>query len=101
MIEITLKLNEEAVKAAIATAWQREFIASQGYSRSEGGAGWREVMRQVSAHIETMDLTEAINIAARSRIAGVVDEAVTIALRERAKKLAKEMANNGTLLADA
>lgn len=86
MIEITLKLNEEAVKAAIETAWQREFIASQGYSRSEGGAGWREVMRQVSAHIETMDLTEAINIAARSRIAGVVDEAVTIALRERAKK---------------
>lgn len=101
MIEITLKLDDEAVKAAIATAWQREFVAPSGYSRSEGGAGWKEVMRQVEAHIQSMDLSEIINLAARSKIAGVVDEAVTIALRERAKKLAKEMANNGTLLADA
>lgn len=96
MIEITLKLDEGFVKAAISKAWQREFEAS--YSRSEGGAGWKEVMRQVEAHIQNMDLSEAINLAARARIAGVVDEVVIIALRERAKKLAKEMANNGTLL---
>ena len=101
MIEITLRLDDEAVKVAIATSWQREFSAPNGFGRSEGGTGWKEVMRQVNSHIETMDLSEVINLAARSKIAGVVDEAVTIALRERAKKLAKEMASNGTLLADA
>ena len=101
MIEITLKLDDEALKLAISTAWQREFSApNAGYSRSEGGAGWKEVMRQVESHIQSMDLSEAITLAARSKIAGVVDEVVTIALRERAKKLSKEMANNGTLLAD-
>lgn len=101
MIEITLKLDDDSVKSAIATAWQREFVAPTGYNgrNNEGGAGWKEVMRQVEAHIQSMDLSEAINLAARAKIAGVVDEAVTIALRERAKKLAKEMANNGTLLA--
>jgi hypothetical protein len=101
MIEITLKLDDEAVKVAVQNAWQREFtMPGASFGRSEGGAGWKEVMRQVSAHIETMDLSAAIALAARSKIAGVVDEAVTIALRERAKRMAKEMANNGTLLAE-
>ena len=101
MIELTIKLDTDKVEAAVRDSWQREFRtpdSSSSYSRDSGGAGWQEVMRQVKAHIETLDLGAAIATAARARINDVVDEAVTVALREKAKQRAKEMMRNGTLL---
>lgn len=101
MIEITLQLDDNIVKHAVTTAWASEFLSPDSpYARGKDSSGWKEVMRQVMAHIEKMDLSEAINMAARAKLDGVIDEVVTIALRERAKKLAKDMVNNGTLLED-
>lgn len=102
MIELTIKLDTEKVEAAVRDAWQREFRAPDGYrSGDAGGAGWQEVLRQVKVHIETLDLGAAISTAARARIDDVVNEAVTIALREKAKQRAKEMMRDGTLLQEA
>ena len=97
MIELTIKLDTDKVEAAIREAWQRQFQEPNRYN-SEGGAGWQEVMRQVKAHIETLDLSAAIATAARAQIDDVVNEAVTIALREKAKQRAKEMMRDGSLL---
>ena len=99
MIELTIKLDTEKVEEAIRVAWQREFSVPDAYSRGDkGGAGWQEVMRQVKEHIESIDLSEAIARAAKARIANVVDEAVTNALKEKVKQRAKEMMKEGTLL---
>ena len=98
MIEITLKLDTDKIEAIVREAWTREFRPPGGYLSSDaGGVGWQEVVRQVKSHIEELDFGKAIATAARIRIDDVVNEVVTIALRERAKKLAKEMVNNGTL----
>lgn len=99
MIELTIKLDTDKVEAAIREVWQCQFKQPDRYSNTnEGGAGWKEVMRQVKAHIETLDLSAAIATAARAQIDDVVNEAVTIALREKAKKRAKEMMRDGSLL---
>jgi hypothetical protein len=99
MIELTIKLDTEKIESAVREAWQREFRAPDGYRNGENcGAGWQEVVRQVKAHIETLDLGAAIATAARARIDDVVNEVVTIALREKAKQRAKEMMRDGTLL---
>lgn len=97
MIELTIKLDTTKVEEAIRTAWQREFSVGDGY-RDSGGSGWTEVKRQVVAHIATLDLSAAIAVAAKARIDDVVNEAVTVALREKAKQRAKEMMRDGTLL---
>jgi hypothetical protein len=96
MIELTIKLNDDDVRGAISKAWAREF-AEPGY-RDSGGSGWQEVVRQVKHHIEQMDMSEMIAIAARARIDSVINEVVTTALREKAKQRAKEMTKGGTLL---
>ena len=102
MIELTIRLDTDKVEAAVREAWQREFRTPDGYRNSDsGGAGWQEVVRQVKAHIETLDLGAAIATAARARIDDVVNEAVTIALRAKAKQRAKEMMRDGTLLQEA
>lgn len=99
MIELTIKLDTEKIESAVREAWQREFRAPDGYRNGENcGAGWQEVVRQVKAHIETLDLGAAIATAARARIDDVVNEVVTIALREKTKQRAKEMMRDGTLL---
>lgn len=97
MIELTIKLDTTKVEEAIRTAWQREFHTADGY-RDAGGSGWQEVVRQVKEHIQTLDLSAAIATAAKARIDDVVNEAVTVALREKAKQRAKEMMRDGTLL---
>lgn len=99
VIEITIKLDTEAVSKAVSEAWQQAFSFSPtGYSqRDKGGAGWQEVARQVRDFIATMDLTAEIQAAARARLANVVDEVVTTALREQVKQRAKEMKKDGTL----
>lgn len=97
MIEITIKLETDKVESAIREAWQKEFMRTDGY-RSEEGEGWKEVVRQVKAHISAIDLSDMIATAAKARLAGVVDEAVTIMLREKAKQRAKEMMKDGSLL---
>lgn len=97
MIELTIKLDTTKVEEAIRIAWQREFQTGDGY-RDAGGSGWHEVMRQVKAHIATLDLSAAIATAARARIDDVVNEAITVALREKAKQRTKEMMRDGTLL---
>ncbi len=96
MIEITIKLDTDKVEAAIREAWQNEFRHTDGYGRGEDGAGWKEVVRQVKAHIDTLDLSEMISTAAKARLTSVVDEVVTIALREKAKQRAKEMMKDGS-----
>ena len=96
MIELTIKLDDEAVKAAISKAWGREF-AEPGY-RDGGGTGWQEVVKQVKGHIATLDLREQIAIAARSQLSGVITNVVAAALREETKKQVKEMTKAGTLL---
>lgn len=98
MIEITIKLETDKVESAIRDAWQREFMHTDGYGRGEDGKGWKEVQRQVREHIATLDLSQMIATAAKARLANVVDEAVTIALREKAKQRAKEMMKDGSLL---
>lgn len=99
MVELTIKLDTDKIESAVREAWQREFRAPDGYRNGENcGAGWQEVVRQVKAHIETLDLGAAIATAARARIDDVVNEVVTIALREKAKQRAKEMMRDGTLL---
>lgn len=100
-IELTVKLDTDAVETAIREAWQREFRSPDPYSReAKGGAGWQEVMRQVQVHIRTLDVSDMIAALAKARLESIVDEAVTSALREMVKKKAKEMARNGTLLGD-
>jgi len=80
-------------------AWAREFAEPSNYgSRDGGGAGWQEVVRQIKAHTANLDLSEMIAASARAKLAGIVDEVVAVALRERAKKMAKEMGTAGTLL---
>lgn len=102
MIELTIKLDTEKIEAAVREAWQKEFQSPDRYRNIEScGSGWKEVMRQVKAHIEALDLGPLIASAARARIDGVVNEAVTIALREKAKQRTKEMMRDGTLLQDA
>lgn len=99
MIELTIKLDTDKVEAAIREAWQREFRTPE--YRENGGAGWQEVTRQVKAHIATLDLSALISTAAKARIDDVVNEVVTIALREKTKQRAKEMMRDGTLLQEA
>jgi hypothetical protein len=98
MIEITIKLETDKVESAIRDVWQKEFMHTDGYGRGEDGKGWQEVQRQVREHIATLDLSQMIATAAKARLANVVDEAVTIALREKAKQRAKEMMKDGSLL---
>lgn len=97
MIEITVKLDDDVVRAAVGTAWQQSFMKQDNYRGQTGGAGYAEVVRQVNDHVRTLDLSSMIAAAAKAHIAGVIDEVVTTALREHAKKLAKEMRNDGTL----
>lgn len=85
MIELTIKLDTEKVEEAIRAAWIREFHQATGY-RDESGAGWKEVQRQVKAHIETLDLSAVIAKAARAQIDDVVNQVVTEALRNKAKQ---------------
>ncbi len=99
MIELTIKLDTDKVEAAVREAWQREFRTPDGYRGNDSvGAGWQEVVRQVKAHIETLDLSTAIATAAKARLADVVDEVVASVLREKARQRAKEMLRDGTLL---
>ena len=99
MIELTIKLNDDEVRAAVGKAWGREFAEPSSYGRSDaGGAGWQEVVRQVKSHVGNLDLSEMIAAAAKAKLQGVIDEVVTTALREAAKQRAKEMKNAGTLL---
>jgi len=99
-IEITVRLDDDIVKNAVNKAWTRAFSIPDPYGRSSNDTevGWQEVKRQVAEHVKTLDLSEMIADSARRQLAGVVDEAVTAALRDAAKKKAKEMRVNGTLL---
>lgn len=100
-IEITLHLDETKVKAAVEAAWAREFAPADGYHDSKAGAGWAEVVAQVRAHIQAMDLSAVIARVARDRIDHVVDEVMTGLLRSKAKEKAKEMMRDGSLLKEA
>ena len=101
MIEITVKLDDDVVRTAVGAAWQQAFFKPDDRYRDRTGApGYAEVVRQVNEHVRTLDLADMIAAAAKAHIAGVVDEVVTTALREHAKKKAKEMRADGTLFAD-
>lgn len=97
MIEITVKLDDDVVRAAVGTAWQQAFVKTEQWNARNGGPGYAEVVRQVNEHVRTLDLSETIAAAAKAHLAGVVDKVVTAALREHAKKKAKEMRTDGTL----
>jgi hypothetical protein len=97
MIELTIRLDTTKVEEAIRVSWQREFQSGDGY-RDAGGFGWQEVVRQVKEHIQTLDLSAAIAVAAKAQIDDVVNDVVTVALREKAKQRAKEMMRDGTIL---
>ena len=103
MIEITLKIDTQDIERAVGVAWSREFVPPDNTYRSTntGGTGWQEVQRQVRTHIETLDMTDFIVRSAKAQLAGVIDEVVTSALRERAKALTKTMVKNGDLLGGA
>lgn len=98
MIELTIKLDTDKVEEAIRAAWQKEFQVPDRYTGTAPGAGWQEVMRQVRAHIETLDLSSYISRIAKAKLDDVVNEAVTIALREKAKQRVKAMMIDGSLL---
>lgn len=98
MFEITVKLDSDAIEAAVKHAWQKEFLVPDRFVTGNGGDGLAEVKRQVREYIAGMDLTELIARAAKARIDDVVNEVVTAALREKAKQRAKEMARDGTLI---
>ena len=98
MIEITLKLDTEAVEQAVRSAWQQEFRGPSDFGRQVSGKGWDEALLQVRKYIETMDLADMIAKVARDQLEDVVTEVVKDALRTKAKKLAKSMERDGTLL---
>jgi len=98
MIEITLKLDTEAVEQAVRSAWQQEFRGPSDFGRQVSGKGWDEALLQVRKYIETLDLADMIAKVARDQLEDVVTEVVKDALRSKAKKLAKSMERDGTLL---
>ena len=101
MIEITIRLDTEMVEASVKNAWQKAFLLPDRFGNNNDAYGTAEVKRQVAEYIATIDVSAIIARVAKAKIDDVVNEVVTVALREKAKQRAKEMMREGTLLGDA
>ncbi len=62
--------------------------------------GREAIKRQVRGYIENMDLSFEIAKVAKAQLSGVIGEVVKAELRAAARKVAREMRDNGTLFVD-
>ncbi len=103
MIELTVKVDPAVVEAAVRDAWIRHF-GPFGYRRlpenDKYPAGYEIVSRQVLGYIENMDLSQEIAKVSKAQLSGVIGEVVKAELRAAARKVAREMRDNGTLFVD-
>ena len=96
--ELTVKVPAQQVQDTVEYVWNKLFtIPSRSYNDNLE-YGYREVERQVRAYIDRIDLTEHIVAATKSQMNTVVQDAVDVVLKEFAKKRAREMLKDGTLL---
>jgi hypothetical protein len=97
-MEITIKLDSKVVETAVSKAWAEAFAPPQ-FRDSGGGYGYEEVKRQVKEYVaNNLDLSALIATEVKLRMSSVIGDIVESAIRDMAKKKAKEMEKNGTLL---
>lgn len=102
MIEITVKVDRDVIETAVKDAWARHF-GPFGYRRGPNGelpAGYEVVSKQVLDYIENLDLSFEIAKVAKAQLSGISEEVVKAELRAAARKVAREMRNDGTLFVD-
>jgi hypothetical protein len=97
-ITLTIDLPLDLLRNAVISSVNRE-LASPTYG-NQGGSAFRAIDAAVKTELLTFDFTPLIQQFAKARLSAVVDEIVTLQLRERAKAKAKEMAKNNQLFED-
>ena len=96
--EFTVKVPTQQVQDTVEYVWNKAFtIPSRSYQENLE-YGYREVERQVKDYINQLDLTDRIQNATNGVLNNAVQEAVELVLKEYAKKRAREMLKDGTLL---
>lgn len=98
IIELNMKVDTSLIEDAIHKTWAQELAQPRFSSSHSEHTGWAEVQKQVRDYISRMDITDLIIRIANEKLHSTIDEAVSSILRERAKKLAKDMLKDGTLL---
>ena len=96
--EFTVKVPTQQVQDTVEYVWNKAFtIPSRSYNENLE-YGYREVERQVKDYINQLDLTDRIQNVTNGVLNGAVQDAVEVVLKEYAKKRAREMLKDGTLL---
>jgi hypothetical protein len=97
-ITLTIDLPLDLIRNAVISSVNRE-LASPTYG-NQGGTAFRAIDAAVKSALLAFDFTPLIQQYATARLSAVVDEVVTLQLRERAKAKARELAKNNQLFAD-
>lgn len=99
MIELTVKVDHAVVESAVRDAWRRQFEDNQ-WRGDDAPMGREAIKRQVRGYIENMDLSFEIAKVAKAQLSGIIEEVVKAELRAAARKVAREMRDDGTLFVD-
>lgn len=95
-MEITIKVDEQLIKAAATSAVNDLYKIGQRYGDGYG-AGAQEIAQQARAWAAAQDYTEAIKAVAPAIFAETVKEVLVEAIKTEAKKQVKLMRETGEL----
>lgn len=95
-MEITIKVDEQLIKAVAQSAVTDMYKIGQRYGDASG-AGTQEITRQAKAWAIAQDYAEMINAVAPGIFAETVKSVLVEAIRTEAKKQVKLMKETGEL----
>jgi hypothetical protein len=96
-MKIEIDIDEEMLRTTAALAFKEQFKTSS-YGRNDA-IGIVLLTGQVQDFVRNMDFAPYIQAAAKAKLDDVVNQVVEQALRESAKKKAKQMQADGSLFA--
>lgn len=94
-----MKLEIEIDESLFRKAAERAFAEQFAHQRYGQAFGTELIEKQVQAYIRQMDFTPYIQAAAKAKTDDVVNQVIEQALRDAAKKKAKQMQADGSLFA--
>lgn len=92
-MKLEIEIDESLFRKAAESLFSEQFV----HQRYGKGFGTDVVEKQVKAYVSNMDFIPYIQAAAKARLDDVVNQVVEQALRDAAKKKAKQMQVDGSL----
>lgn len=92
-----MKIEIDIDESILSEAASRSFCAQFAPQRFGHAFGVEQIEKQVQAYVRQIDFTPYIQAAAKAKLDDVVGQVVEQALREAAKKKAKQMHVDGSL----